>query len=208
MYNINKILIHLVHQDIFAGGMNMSDTILQISQRIHEIREISDLTCEEAAGKLSIPLETYMDYENGKTDIPVSVLYEMAKVFEVDFTELLTGLSPKLHSYCVVEKGQGVQIERYKGYKFESLAYNFKNKKIEPLLVTVEPEENKKMSLVAHPGQEFNYVLEGKVRVILGSHELDLNEGDSIYFDPSIPHGQTAIEGKPAKFLTVILHDN
>jgi quercetin dioxygenase-like cupin family protein len=107
-----------------------------------------------------------------------------------------------------VTKGEGVEIERYKGYKFESLAYNFRNKKVEPLLVTVEPEENKKMSLVTHPGQEFNYVLQGKVRVILGAHEIELSQGDSIYFDPTIPHGQAAVDGKTAKFLTVILHDN
>jgi quercetin dioxygenase-like cupin family protein len=82
------------------------------------------------------------------------------------------------------------------------------NKKIEPLLVTIEPEENKKMALVSHPGQEFNFILEGQIKIILGGKEILLSEGDSIYFDPTIPHGQTAMDGKPGKFLTVILHDN
>ncbi|MDP4094305.1 MAG: XRE family transcriptional regulator [Bacillota bacterium] len=185
----------------------MSETIRQIAERIREMRDISALSGKEVAAKLGIPLETYNDYENGVTDIPVSMLYELAKVFEVDFTELLTGLSPRLHNYCLVKKGEGVEVERYKGYKFQSLAYNFVNKKVEPLLVTVEPEENKKMSLVAHPGQEFNYVLEGKIKVILAGHEVEISEGDSIYFDPTIPHGQIAVDGKQAKFLTVILHD-
>lgn len=186
----------------------MSEIIKQIAERIHEVRDVSGLTEREVAEKLGIPLETYIQYENASTDIPVSMLYEMARIFEVDFTELLTGISPKLHSYCLVKKGEGVEIERYKGYKFQSLAYNFINKRVEPLLVTVEPEENKKMSLVSHPGQEFNYVLEGKIRIILGGKEIEMSEGDSIYFDPTIPHGQVAADGKTAKFLTVILHDN
>ena len=131
----------------------------------------------------------------------------MAKVFNIDLTELLTGNSPKLHNYCFVKNGEGVEIERYKGYNFQSLAFNFINKKIEPLLVTIEPEENKKMQLVTHPGQEFNYVIEGKIKVILGGQEIEMQQGDSLYFDPTIPHCQIAVDGNVAKFLTIILHN-
>jgi mannose-6-phosphate isomerase-like protein (cupin superfamily) len=186
----------------------MSENNKQIAKRIREIREDCELTPETAAKKLNIPLAIYLDYENAVTDIPISVLYEMAGIFKVDLTDILTGISPKLHSFCLVKNGEGIEMERFKGYKFQSLAFNFAHKKIEPLLVTVEPEENKKMSLVTHPGQEFNYVLEGKIKVILGGNQIEMSKGDSLYFDPAIPHGQVAVDGKPAQFLTVILHDN
>lgn len=186
----------------------MSESIVQIADRIRELREISGLSGEELAGKLNIPSETYFQYENAEVGIPISTLYEIAGHLGVELTELLTGSTPHLQSYCYVKKGEAPYIERYKGYQFQSLAFNFMNKKIEPLLVTIEPEENKKMALVTHPGQEFNYALEGRIRVILGGTEIILSEGDSIYFDPNIPHGQTAMDGKPGKFLTVILHDN
>ena len=186
----------------------MSEIVDRIAERVREIRDDCGLTTTEAAKELALPLEIYTQYENANQDIPISILYEMARVFQVDLTELLTGKSPKLHNYCLVKEGEGIEIERYKGYKFQSLAFNFIHKKIEPLLVTIEPEENKHMSLVTHPGQEFNYVLEGKVKVILGGHEVEMSHGDSLYFDPTIPHGQIAMDGKVAKFLTVILHDN
>ncbi len=186
----------------------MSESIKQIAERIREIREDCNLTQDEVSSRLGIALETYMQYENTEADIPISVLYEMAGLFKVELTELLTGTSPKLHSYCFVKDGEGIEVERYKGYNFQSLAFNFINKRIEPLLVTIEPEENKKMSLVTHPGQEFNYVLEGKIKVILGGKEIEMSKGDSIYFDPAIPHGQVALDEKPAKFITVILHDS
>lgn len=185
----------------------MTESIQQIAERIREVRENSGLTPQEVANELHLPLQIYSQYETAEQDIPISVLYEMARVFQVDLTELLTGSSPKLHSYCLVKKGEGIEIERYKGYKFQSLAFNFVGKKVEPLLVTVEPEENKKVSLVTHPGQEFNYVLEGKIKVILGGNEIEMTSGDSLYFDPTIPHGQIAVNGQPAKFLTVILHE-
>jgi quercetin dioxygenase-like cupin family protein len=64
------------------------------------------------------------------------------------------------------------------------------------------------MALVAHPGQEFNLVLEGRIKLILEGTEIIMSEGDSIYFDPTIPHGQTSVDDKPGKFLTVIFHDD
>jgi len=186
----------------------MLENITQISDRIRELREISGISCDILAQKLNIPLEIYMQYENAETGIPISTLYEIAGILGVELTDLLTGLSPRLHNYCLVRNGEAPYIERFKGYKFQSLAFNFVNKKIEPLLVTIEPEENKKMVLVTHPGQEFNYVLEGHIKIILGGSEIIMSEGDSIYFDPTIPHGQTAMDGVPGMFLTVILHDS
>ena len=185
----------------------MSESLKQIAERIREVRETCGLSPEQAALELRIPSDVYIQYETAGTDIPISVLYEMARIFRVDLTELLTGKPPRLHNYSVVKDGEGVEVERYKGYRFQSLAFNFKNKKIEPLLVTIEPEDNKQMSLVTHPGQEFNYVLQGTIKVILGGTAITLSKGDSIYFDPAIPHGQMAVDGKSAQFLTVILHD-
>ena len=132
----------------------------------------------------------------------------MAKIFKIELTEILTGKSPKLHNYCLVKDGEGIEVERYKGYKFQSLAFNFINKKVEPLLVTVEPEENKKMSLVTHPGQEFNYVLEGRIKIILGGNEIEMSKGDSIYFDPQYLTVKLHLITKLAKFITIILHEN
>lgn len=186
----------------------MLESTIQIANRIRELREISDISCNTLAQKLNIPLKTYLEYENAQSGIPISTLYEIAGILGVELGELLTGSTPHLRNYCYVKNGEAPYIERYKGYQFQNLAFNFMNKKIEPLLVTIEPEENKKMMLVTHPGQEFNYVLEGRVKIILGGTEIAMSPGDSIYFDPMIPHGQTTVDGTPCKFLTVIMHDN
>ncbi|MEG2118668.1 MAG: cupin domain-containing protein, partial [Clostridia bacterium] len=120
----------------------------------------------------------------------------------VDATELLTGEQPRMSSYSITRKNHGIAIERYKGYAFEALAYNFIGRDKEPMLVTISPDE-KKPQLVSHSGQEFNYVISGKIRIVIGAKELILSDGDSVYFDPSVPHGQFAVDGE-AKFLTII----
>lgn len=184
----------------------MSRQIEQIASRIKELREIAGVSMQSLAKKFNIPIETYQAYESGKSDIPVSFLYKISNEFKVEMTALLTGEGPRLHTYALVRKGKGVSVERRKEYKYQSLAYNFVNKKAEPFLVTVEPEpEDSPVHYNTHPGQEFNYVLEGKLKIIIDGHELILNEGDSLYFDSSRNHGMKALDNKPAKFLALIM---
>ena len=81
-------------------------------------------------------------------------------------------------------------VDRLADYHFESLAYGFANRKADPFLVTINPGQIPVIHPTTHPGQEFNYVIEGSVRVQIGNSSVVLNEGDSIYFDSSLPHGQ------------------
>lgn len=179
----------------------------ETASRIRELRESSDATIEETALKMGIDASVLRMYEEGQTDIPIGILYAAAGIFGVDLTDLMTGKSPNLTRYCVVRGGKGPEIERFPGYRFQSLAFDFQNRLFEPLLVTLDPNKNETITPVTHGGQEFNMVLAGKMRVILGGKTIDLEAGDSIFFDPSIPHGQLALENTPASFLTVIMHD-
>lgn len=177
----------------------------QIASRIKELREVLNLSIEDVSSKLGIAVDTYTDYESNRKVIPISTLNALAEILHVDFTVLLTGEAPRMAKYTLVRKEHGVHVERYPGYYFQSLAYNFKNRTMEPMLVFLEPhdDDSKEPALVTHGGQEFNLVLEGTVKVVVGEHVFILNEGDSLYFDPSIPHGQRAVGG-PVKFVTII----
>ena len=53
--------------------------------------------------------------------------------------------------------------------------------------------------------QEFNYILEGTMNLEIAGNDIILNEGDSVYFDSSKPHGMKALNGKKVKFLAVII---
>lgn len=184
----------------------MSEEIIQIASRIRDLREISGITAESIANDIGITAEKYLEYESGNIDIPVSILYELANIFHVELTEILTGESPRLHTYCLVRKDKGVVMERRKQYKYQNLAYNFIHKKAEPFLVTVEPsDEDAPVNYNSHPGQEFNYVMEGTLKIYIDGRELILNEGDSLFFDSSCSHAMKAMNNKTAKFLAIIL---
>ncbi len=181
----------------------MIPQVEQIAARMRELREILGIPKKKIAGDIAVPVETYENYENSSEDIPVGKLYLIANALGIDPTVLLIGDEPRMADYTVVRQGNGVSVERYKGYKFTSLAYNYIGRQMEPMIVSLEPSQSNP-ELVIHEGQEFNYILEGIVSVILRDKEYILKAGDSIYFDPSIPHGQKAVGGSCARFLTVI----
>ena len=174
----------------------------QITARIREMRQLLEMTTAEVAGKLGIDRELYEQYESDQVSMPISTLYELAEIFSTDFTILLTGDAPRMGDYTLVRAGQGVRIDRHPGYNFSALAFNYIGRTMEPLLVNLE-DDGRDVELITHGGQEFNLVLSGTVKVILGKHEFTLNEGDACYFNPRVPHGQRAVGG-PARFLTVI----
>ena len=107
-----------------------------------------------------------------------------------------------MKSYFVVRKGQGMSIECTKAYKYQSLVGGFVNHKADVFIVTVEPKpEAHTIYKNSHPGQEFNLILEGTMELYIGGKTMVLEEGDSIYFDSTKPHGMKAVGDKPVKFL-------
>ena len=175
----------------------------EIGARLRELREVSDYTVEELAAELNLRPEVYASYEENGKDVPISVIYEIANKIKVDFTEIVTGQSAKLDTWHLIRRGGGKVINRNPEYHFEDLAYRYANKIMQPLLVTLEPSDAV-AKLITHSGQEFNLVLEGTVIVTLGDKEFVMTAGDSIYFNPTIPHGQRCGSDVKARFLTVI----
>jgi len=182
----------------------MNTQIRQIAQRLHGLRESLDLTTEELALKCGVSQPEYEKYESGNSDIPMSFLCEVAQTFGVETTALISGNDPHSLAYFVTRKGTGTSVERYKAYKYQSLAHGFRNAKAEPFEVTVEPNDQT-FHLNSHLGQEFNLILEGNMQLQIGGNDITLYEGDSIYFDSTKPHGMKALNGKKVKFLAVII---
>lgn len=184
----------------------MTEQIKQIAARIRELRNIAGISAENFARELTIDPQLLADYESGIVDIPVGFLYKVAGKFDMELSALLMGDQPRLHIYSVVRKGKGINVDRRKQYTYEHLAYNFVHKKAEPFIVTVNPDsENKPMEFNTHPGQEFNYVLEGSLMLVVDRHEIVLHEGDSVYFDSGYRHAMKALNNQPTKFLAIII---
>lgn len=181
----------------------MSDTVKAIAARILQTREALGMESGEIAAVVGIDEQQYLRYENAEDDIPIGFLTGFSEAFNIPLGSLLSGEEPKLSHYTLTPKGKGLYVQRYLGYEYLSLAHRFMNKKCEPFLVTVLPDDGE-MRMNAHVGQEFDFVVEGKIRMMIGEKELILEEGDSVYMDSAYMHGMSAIDG-PAKFLAIVM---
>ena len=182
----------------------MTEQLKEIGLRLETLREICGFETSEIAEKLNMPEEEYIAYEQGKADFSCSFLYNVAEILGVDVLDIMSGDSPKLSTCTVVKKGDGYAVNRNRAYDYKHLAFTFRNKKAEPFLVTVEPNDDTPV-LNSHAGQEFNYMVSGKMRFFIGDISYELSKGDSVYFDSSQPHAEKAIGDKPAKFLAVLI---
>lgn len=178
-----------------------------IAMRIRDLRDITGLSAQEVADKTGIDPAEYQAYETGERDFSFSHLFNIAAALGVDISDLLTGESPKLHGYVLTRAGQGLAFNRRKQYLYHHLAYNFRDKLAEPFIVTVGQDEPGAVKQAhSHEGQEFDYVLEGTLKIELGGNELYLQPGDSLYYDSSLPHVMYAPEGD-CRFIAVVVKE-
>lgn len=178
-----------------------------IAMRIRDLRDIAGLTSAQVAQKTGISLEEYEAYETGTRDFSFSHLFNIADALGVDISDLLTGESPKLHGYVLTRAGQGLRFNRREQYVYHHLAYNFRDKLAEPFIVTVAQDEpGAEKQAHSHEGQEFDYVLDGTLRIVLGGNELFLQAGDSVYYDSSLPHVMYALDGE-CRFIAVVVKE-
>jgi transcriptional regulator with XRE-family HTH domain len=185
----------------------MDAKINDIAQRIRALRDATGFTACDMAAVTGVTEKEYNDLENGKSDFTFTFLYKCAEKFGVDIVELLTGENPHLSGYTVVKKGKGLPMARREGFEYGHLASNFKNKTAEPFLVNApfRADELTSIPMSSHSGQEFNYVLKGKMRFVYENHAEDLDEGDSVYYDSSKKHGMASLSEEGCTFLAIVL---
>ena len=185
----------------------MENIIKDVADRIRETRLVCEISEEEMAQCTGVSLETYRELEAGNADFSFTFIYKCAARLGVDTTDLLKGSSPTLKSYSITRAGGGLPIARRKGFRYNNLAPLFKNKIAEPFIVRAKcslEEMSAPIKLSHHEGQEYDYVLSGKLKVVVDGHTELLKPGDSIYYDSSKLHGMIAWE-EDCEFLAVVI---
>ena len=89
---------------------------------------------------------------------------------------------------------------------FYSLAQDKAGRHMEPFIVEIEPSQESDFKLSSHEGEEFIFVLHGKVEINYGKENYILSEGDCIYLDSIVAHNVHAANNEPAKILAVIYY--
>ncbi len=181
---------------------------VKVGEKIKEFRENSGMTLSEMADKTGFSTAFLSQIENHLISPPLGAILKIARSLDIEIGRLFD--QKESAPYTLVRKDERTETSRVAskegvryGYSYESLAPDKINRRMEPFIVTLEPVSKQGVPY-NHEGEEFLFVLEGKIEVQLGDHTDVLEPGDSIYYDSTVPHRVSCVEDKPAKIIAVI----
>ncbi|HQO02621.1 MAG TPA: cupin domain-containing protein [Spirochaetota bacterium] len=186
----------------------MPESDIKVGEKIKELREMKGMTLQDIADKTGFSTAFISQIENHLISPPLGALIKLSHAMNLEIGKFFKqeGTSP----YTIVRKNERVATSRVAskegvryGYSYESLAPDKINRSMEPFLVTLEPME-RKGAPYSHEGEEFIFVLEGRIEVQLDTYTDVLEAGDSIYYDSTVPHRVSCLDEVPAKILAVI----
>jgi len=178
-----------------------------MGRNIRRLREQAGLTVTALSKKAGMTKSTLSKIETGRVSAPISTILRIAGALGVTISEFFVE-EEKNPLFVLTRKGKGRLTSRNGsqwGYAYEALALEMKYKIGEPFLLTIRPGDPR--GKFQHGGHEFIYMLSGRMTFTIGENTLQLNPGDSLYFDPTRVH-TTQVSGKqPARFICVFMQD-
>lgn len=170
--------------------------MINIGSRIRKIRLQQRRTIQDIADGSGFSKSLISKIETGKVIPPVSTLMEIAKILHVKVSTLLDESENDGIHYTKKEQIFGDQmLKSSKGYNFHVFASNWPDKHFQPFYFIAEKGKIKKQSLF-HKGEEFIFILKGKMRYSVGEKEFILEAGDSLYFESQNQHDLEPLSDK------------
>ena len=173
------------------------DRLAGVGARLRALRRRRGITLTDLAGTTGISVSTLSRLESGARRPTLELLLPLAKAYEVTLDELVdappTG-DPRVHLRPVTRHGMTLLplTRRAGGIQ----AY----KMILPGRPDPPPEPDPK----SHEGYEWLYVLNGRLRLVLGEHDLVLTPGEAAEFDTRVPHWFLAADPEPVELLSLM----
>lgn len=166
---------------------------MKIRENILTLMEKNGITEEEILNETGIDKQTLDNLLKNNQSPGVSEMLKLADALKVDMSVLLYG-EKKKHSKAVKTSwSERVRVDGKGKLNYESLAPKYFHKKIEPFIVEVFKTDEADLDVSQHAGEEFHYVIKGTAEMTIGDEKFVLEEGDTIYFDSSLPHSINSI---------------
>ena len=177
-----------------------------IGQRVRRLREEKGLSLEELSRLTGFDVPFLSSIEKDEAQPQLGTVIKLSKALDSAFGRLVSGVGDKL--YSITRKNERRTISRSTShggkkqlYIYKSLAPEVKGRHMEALVVQLEEDPEKEISV--HEGEEFIFVLDGVVELGIGEDSFALEPGDSAYYLSTTPHHIAAQSGK-ATILAVL----
>jgi transcriptional regulator with XRE-family HTH domain len=199
------------NSDLLTSVVNLraarKTAVATLGERIKSAREKCGLTLKDISSRTGISTATLKKVEADALTPPLGQLIRLGKALDMKMGYFISPGSDK--PMAVVRKNERRPVARYGekksaqyGYYYESLAADKGNRVMEPFIVTLLPSGKEEPS--SHDGQEFLFVLNGQMKVMVAEHEEVLLPGDAVYYDSTQPHYVGTVGKKRTTILAVL----
>ena len=168
-----------------------SKGVEDVGQRIRKIREEKGVALEELSRLTGFDVKFLSSLEKNEAQPQLGTVIKLSKALDSAFGRLVSGVGDKL--YSITRKSERRIISRSTSrtgkkqlYTYKSLAPEVKGRHMEALIVQLEVDPDKEISV--HDGEEFIFVLNGIVVLEIGDDKFELEAGDSVYYLSTTPH--------------------
>jgi transcriptional regulator with XRE-family HTH domain len=185
------------------------DPEVPVGEHVRAFRENLGMTVQQFAERTGFSAALLAQIENRMVSPSLGTLVKIANTFGTTVSSFIGGKEER--EFSIVRKEDRTTVSRVglkeggkSTYTYESLGAGKAGRKMEPFLVRLRPLSDSHASRSSHDGEEFLYVLSGKVSVCLGTLSDILEEGDSVYYNSTIPHYVHSADEREALILAVI----
>jgi len=169
-----------------------------VGKKIKKTRTSKKFTLEHVANETGFSTEYIKEVESGKAIPPVGALLQISRALEIDSGSLLKEPESKLQSRIKAH------TKRTDNYAYTTLTPGAENKHLKAFRVNIEAQQDHKGVDYHHEGEEFVYVLSGKIEVVVGEHINTLEQGESLHFNSGIRHKLKSVSDETAELVVVI----
>lgn len=176
-----------------------------LGQRIRQIRKEKGLTLIEVSEKTGIAQATLSRIETGTMTGTVDSHEKIAATLGIGLGDLYASVDPRLEEIIHVTKDQPRSVTfQSKNVHIELLTSEAAQKKITPLLLTIQPATQTQQEKLERGVEKFLYVLSGELEVQVDKATLEVKTEETLYFDASLPHLLKNLSAKPAKVFVAV----
>ena len=160
-----------------------------IGKKIQEIRKQQKMSLTELSKKSGVQLATLSRIENLKMTGTLESHMEIAKVLNIDIAELYQDVALETNKVDVHNEESSADLFNYSDKSsYEILTTKVLSKKMMPILLRIVPNGKTNIEQGTRSSEKFLFVLEGSVSIKVGDSSYILREGNTLYFDASLPH--------------------
>lgn len=159
---------------------------MDIGKKVRELREAKNLTIKKLSELVECTPSLISQLERGKTDPSISMLKKIAEALNVNITDFFM-TTMNFDDVVTPIKGRvDIQLKRWQA-KIQSLVKNATNKKMQPFYTVIKTGGGSH-GMYSHAGEEFGYVLQGELELVLNDKVHKVRKDESFYFCSLIPH--------------------